>query len=209
MTSFATLCRPRHALALVLFAALGLLTACDGAESANGKPQPTPAAQKPANPAPQQAANAPLPIPDSALNAPIKTIDGQTVRLADYKGKVVIVNFWATWCGPCRQEMPHLVKLRQDLKDKGFEVIGVTHTGNDPDPEAVKAFAKQFRVNYPIGYGDANLVVGLQVNGVMNNIPQSFIISRQGQLVKRLVGFGGDYPLIMRSVAEELLNEKS
>jgi thiol-disulfide isomerase/thioredoxin len=192
--------------ALVFAAVLGL-TACDQdqkektAEAANAKPtqavnSAAPAGGKPA-------------IPETAMSSPIKTIDGKTVKLADYKGKVVIVNFWATWCGPCRQEIPHLIELREEMGTKEFEVIGVTHNGNDPDPAAVKEFAKQFKITYPVGYAEASLIYGLQTEGVANNIPQSFIISRDGQLIKRFIGFGGNFPAQMRAIVQEELKGKS
>ena len=65
-------------------------------------------------------------LPASAIDAELKTLDGKTLRLADYKGKVVVLDLWATWCGPCRQEIPHLVALRNDYAARGVEVIGLT-----------------------------------------------------------------------------------
>ncbi len=205
--SFIISSRPR--LALVFLAALSL-TACDpGAQSAPEPAKPA-VVEKPAKPAPNPARQREgLALAENVLASPIKTIDGKTLKLADYKDKVLIVNFWATWCGPCRQEIPHLITLRQEFKDEGFEVIGVTHTSNDPDPETVKEFAQQFKIPYPIGYGESNLILGLQADGVRNNIPQSFIISRQGKVIQRFVGFGGDYPQTMRKMVQEALNDKA
>jgi thiol-disulfide isomerase/thioredoxin len=200
----------------VAFLATLSLTACnEGAQSAPEKtPAQTTTEQQSVNPASNPTAQPAKPlegraIADNVLASPIKTTEGKTIKLADYKDKVLIVNFWATWCGPCRQEIPHLIKLRQDFKDKGFEVIGVTHTSNDPDPETVNEFTKQFKIPYPIGYAESNLILGLQADGVRNNIPQSFIISRQGKVIKRFVGFGGEYPQIMRLLVQEALNEKA
>ena len=203
----------RPMLGLVLLAAAGLTACNQGAKSAPEETKPAVVAGKPDSPAPNPAQPAKpregLAIAANVLASPIKTIDGKTLKLADYKDKVLIVNFWATWCGPCRQEIPHLIKLRQDFKDKGFEVIGVTHASNDPDPETVTEFTKQFNIPYPIGYAESNLILGLQAGEVRNNIPQSFIISRQGQIIKRFVGFGGEYPQIMRTLVQEALNEKA
>ena len=167
-----------------------------GVSSNNNAPVPMPAVKS-------------IALPDSVLSSPIKMVDGQTRKLSDYKGKVVLVNYWATWCGPCRQEMPELVAMRQALKDKGFEVISVTHVVNDPDPETVKAFVQQFKLNYPVGYAESGLIMGLQTNNQQNSIPQSFIISREGRLLKRFVGYSPAYPAAMRAVVEEALNEKA
>jgi thiol-disulfide isomerase/thioredoxin len=192
-------------------AAILSLTACEEETSTNAnKPadakiaagQTSEAGQK------QDAQKGPM-LAENVLASPIKTISGKTVKLNDYKGKVLIINFWATWCGPCRQEIPHLVAMRKELDGQDFEVIGVTHTANDPDPEAVKEFAQQFKVNYLIGYAESTLIAGLQSGGIMNNIPQSFIISREGQIIKRFVGFGGDYPQIMRDIVKGALKENA
>ena len=211
--NFAIFNRSRRALPLLLLAALGLAACTSGTAPAPDKPDIAAAPQNAAPPvktapAPQKTA-AGKGLAENVWASPIKTVGGETVKLADYKGKVLIVNFWATWCGPCREEMPHLVKLRQEFKDQGFEVVGVTHVGQDPDFEEVKAFAKGFKIPYPIGYAEANLILGIQGGDVRNSIPQSFIISRDGQVIKRMVGFGGDFPNIMRSVVTEALNEKA
>lgn len=161
---------------------------------------PVPAATATAN------ANNGIELPEKVLNSPIKMLDGKTQKLTDYKGKVVIVNYWATWCGPCRQEMPELVAMRQSLKDKGLEVISVTHIQNDPNPEEVKQFVQQFKIPYPVGYAEGDLILGLQVGGAQNSIPQSFILSREGRVLKRFVGYSPTYPAAMRAVVEEALN---
>lgn len=213
MMIFATLRRMPLAVGLTgLLCGAALLTAgCNFEAQTEPEKSPVTVATK-ATPNPAAtptAAGSGVELSAQVLAAPIKMLDGQTLKLSDYKGKVVIINYWATWCGPCRQEMPELVAMRQSLKDKGLEIISVTHIQNDPDPEAVKDFVKQFKIPYPVGYAEGNLILGLQVpqaGGQQNSIPQSFIISREGRLLKRFTGYAPTYPAAMRAVVEQALN---
>ena len=77
--------------------------------------------------------------------------EGHDVRLSDYRGKVVLVNFWATWCPPCRKEIPDLIKLQRDYKNRGLQVIGVTYPPEDL--AEVRKFVREAKVNYPIAVG--------------------------------------------------------
>ena len=81
----------------------------------------------------------------------LKDIEGRDVRLNDYRGKVVLVNFWATWCPPCRKEIPDLIKLQRDYKSRGLQVIGVTYPPEDL--AEVRKFVQEAKVNYPIAVG--------------------------------------------------------
>src|SRR5688572_19323158 len=78
----------------------------------------------------------------------LKDLNGRTVRLSDYKGKVVLINFWATWCPPCRAEMPDLVRLQREHGKEGLQIIGVTYPPEKK--ERVRRFARSLKVNYPI-----------------------------------------------------------
>src|SRR6266540_3034915 len=88
------------------------------------------------------------PLPENVMQASINLLDGQKAKLADYSGKVLIVDLWATWCGPCRQEIPHLVELAKEYKSKGVEVIGLTKEDPENQPEAVKQFSELMNINY-------------------------------------------------------------
>ena len=130
--------------------------------------------------------------------APLKagtwTTDGkQQSRLADYKGKVVLLDFYATWCEPCRAETPHLVRLQNDYGPKGLQVIGL-NVGGDEDRSEVPGYAKEFNIQYPLAFPDDDLVT--RYLGDNENIPQSFIFDRDGNLLKRFVGYSS------RSAAE-------
>ena len=154
----------------------------------------------------------PVTLSQEIRETKVKTLDGGSLKLSDYDNKVVVVNIWATWCGPCRQEMPDLVKLNQEYKSRGLVVLGLATTYNErDDPEHVKQFIKTQNVDYKILWDDGALAGPLvqSVNG-RNSIPQSFIISRDGRIVKHFTGFNPlSTPTLMRQAVEEALNDKS
>jgi thiol-disulfide isomerase/thioredoxin len=127
------------------------------------------------------------PLPENVMQASINLLDGQKAKLADYSGKVLIVDLWATWCGPCRQEIPHLVELAKEYKGKGVEVIGLTNENPETDAEMVKEFSKVFKINYTIGWADQEMQSGLMRG--RQAIPQTLIIGRDGKVLKHYVGF--------------------
>ena len=106
-----------------------------------------------------------------------KTADGKTIRLSDYKGKVVLVNFWATWCGPCRMEIPDLVRLQNELGPKGFQVIGLS---GDDTVETAATFAKANKMPYPIILNTPDIMKSF---GSPQGIPASFLINKEGNIV--------------------------
>lgn len=126
-------------------------------------------------------------LPESVMQAEINLLDGKKKRLADYSGKVLIVDLWATWCGPCRQEIPHLVQIAKEYKSKGVEVIGLTNEDPRTDTQLVKDFSKEFNINYPIGWADMPMQIGLMQG--RNGIPQTLIIGRDGKIRHHFVGF--------------------
>jgi thiol-disulfide isomerase/thioredoxin len=140
------------------------------------------------------------PLPENVMQASINLLDGQKTRLADYSGKVLIVDLWATWCGPCRQEIPHLVELAKEYKGKGVEVIGLTNEDPDTQAEEVKYFSKAFNINYPIGWADAEMQAGLTRGRAA--IPQTYIIGRDGKVLRHYVGFNPRVVPQMKAVIE-------
>ena len=163
-----------------------------------------------ANPAPPVAAV--VTLADSIRQTKVKTIDGDSVKLADFKNKVVVVNLWATWCGPCRMEMPDLVKLNNEYKSRGLVVLGVATTYNERDNlDQVKEFVKTQKIDYKVLWDDGALAQPLvqSVNG-RNNIPQSFVISRDGKITRHFTGFSAvSTPALMRQAVEDALADKS
>ena len=110
----------------------------------------------------------------------------QRATLADYKGKVVVLDFYATWCEPCRAETPSLVQLQRQYEQQGLQVIGLNVGGAD-DRDQIPGFAKEFGIQYPLGFPDDEFAdQSLSDN---QNIPQAFVFDRNGKLVKRFVGY--------------------
>jgi peroxiredoxin len=109
-------------------------------------------------------------------------LDGRQLSLSSYRGKVVLLDFWATWCVPCREETPHFVELQQKYSDRGLQIIGVSM---DDSADPVGSFVAQFHVNYPIVMGTAK--TGEQYGGVLG-LPIAFLIDREGHIVSKHVG---------------------
>ena len=109
-------------------------------------------------------------------------INGQPLRLADYKGKVVLLDFWATWCAPCRSEIPRFVAWQKQYGPQGLQVIGLSM---DDDSKPVPAFMQQFGIDYPVALGDAKLAD--QYGGVLG-LPVTFVIGRDGQIYHKHIG---------------------
>ena len=120
------------------------------------------------------------PIATAVAQAEIKNLDGTTFKIADRKGKVILLNMWATWCGPCRQEMPALVRMQDTYRDEGFEVIGLNT--DDETVEAINKFAESMGLNYQLVWADTSLQRELLKISQFGGIPQSFIIDRDGNL---------------------------
>jgi thiol-disulfide isomerase/thioredoxin len=115
------------------------------------------------------------------------TLDNnQRSQLSDFKGKVVVLDFYATWCEPCRVETPHLVAMQRQYAEKGLQIIGL-NVGGEDDRAQVPAFTKEFAVQYPLGYPDDELVNTYLSDN--ENIPQAFVFDRTGKLVKRFIGY--------------------
>jgi thiol-disulfide isomerase/thioredoxin len=136
---------------------------------------------------PKRATSNTAGLPENVMQASINLLDGQKTKLADYSGKVLVVDLWATWCGPCKQEIPHLIEIAKEYKGRGVEVIGLTNEDPEADAEWVKKFSEAFNINYPIGWADEEMQIGLMRG--RNGIPQTFIIGRDGKIVKHFVGF--------------------
>jgi cytochrome c biogenesis protein CcmG/thiol:disulfide interchange protein DsbE len=126
-----------------------------------------------------KADNARKPAPEFAL----KDGDGKPVRLSDYKGKVVLLDFWATWCGPCRIEIPWFTELERQKKDKGFAVLGVSM--DDDGWKAIKPFVAEMKINYRVLLGDDQIAKDY---GGLDALPTTFLIDRNGKIADVHVG---------------------
>jgi len=113
----------------------------------------------------------------------LKDADGKVVHLSDYKGKVVLLDFWATWCGPCKIEIPWFMELQRANKDKGLEVLGVAM--DDEGWETVKPFLSDLKVNYRVVMGNDQTA---QIYGGVDALPTTFLIDRSGRIAAVHVG---------------------
>lgn len=136
-----------------------------------------------------------------------KNLDGQDVPLSEYKGKVVLVNFWATWCEPCQLEIPWLIEIQQKYSAKGFTVLGVDV--DDEGSNVVSAYTakerfhvngQQLAINYPVLRGNDD--VADKFGGLLG-YPTSFLISRDGKIVKKTQGLI-DYEEITKAIESQL-----
>ena len=114
----------------------------------------------------------------------LKTLEGKKVTLADYKGKAVLVNFWATWCAPCKLEMPWFVDLHKQYAPQGFEILGVSEDEVKDRPQISK-FTQKIGVNYPILLGDD---AASKAYGGVEFLPTSFYIGRDGKVIEETAG---------------------
>ena len=116
----------------------------------------------------------------------LESLEGKTMRLSDFRGKAVLLNFWATWCGPCKIEMPWFVELQQKYGSQGLQVVGVAM--DDASKEDIAKFAKQMGVNYPVLIGKE--AVGDSYGGIPA-LPETFFIGRDGKVVDKILGLRG------------------
>jgi cytochrome c biogenesis protein CcmG/thiol:disulfide interchange protein DsbE len=132
----------------------------------------------------------------SAPDFSLQDSNGRTVHLSDYRGKVVLLNFWATWCGPCRLEIPWFVQFERQHKDQGFAVIGIAM--DDDGWASVKPFAEDLEINYRILMGNDSVAL---LYGGVDSLPTTFLIDRAGKVASVHIG------LVSRSYYENDLKE--
>lgn len=133
--------------------------------------------------------------PAAAFSLP--DLDGKPLDLASYRGKVVLLDFWATWCTPCRAEIPEFVEYQNKYGGQGFQVIGISM---DDDATAVRPFYQQFKMNYPVAVGNAKLA---ESYGGILGLPVTFLIGRDGRIAAKYVG-AADMQVLQRKL-ESLL----
>ncbi|HEX6185795.1 MAG TPA: TlpA disulfide reductase family protein [Pyrinomonadaceae bacterium] len=177
-------------------------------------------AQTPAAPAPQPGAPPkvtvtaqPAPpvkvepaqfIPEDIFNRELKDLDGRSFSLADYRGRVFVINFWATWCGPCRLEIPELNKARAEYAARGVEFVGLTTENPQLDAERVRDFAREFKMEYKVGWADAETAGALKMGSA---IPQTLVVAADGRIVTRFRGYNDKIvPRMLRDGIEKALN---
>jgi thiol-disulfide isomerase/thioredoxin len=174
----------------ILFCGLLLFTGCN-----SNDPQ-TSSTNTPVISNPPTGTTYPMPPTGRAAslaNMGWESSDGRRSVFSEYRGKVLVLDFYATWCGPCRESVPHLVGLQKKYEKQGLVVVGL-NVGGPGDQQKVPAFAKEFGIQYALAEPDEELATFLLANN--NAIPQTFVFDRQGQLVQRFTGYGpgtGEY----------------
>lgn len=124
----------------------------------------------------------------------LRDLSGQTINPAGYKGKVVLVNFWAAWCTPCREEIPQFIALQEKYRARGFQAVGISID----DPEgALRDFCREYKVNYPIVMGDQKIT---EAFGGVLGLPTTFLIGRDGRIHARQVG-ATDFPKLEQAIS--------
>jgi thiol-disulfide isomerase/thioredoxin len=119
-------------------------------------------------------------LPEKVAQAEMSNLDGSTSKIADRKGKVLLLNMWATWCGFCREEMPVLVRMQDEHRDAGFEIIGLNV--DDETADEIDHFADKMKLNYTLVWSDTKLTNELLKVSKFQGIPQSFLVDREGNL---------------------------
>jgi thiol-disulfide isomerase/thioredoxin len=205
----------RIAAALALAATLALAAACDldGASKKNAMSKSeTPSGKNPPR------TNLPMPpvaashgdgeaTPASAAPAGAwKQTDGRRATLEDLRGQVVVLDFWATYCPPCREEIPHLVRLQKQFGPQGLKVIGL-NVGGEEDRPKVPDFVKQYRIQYQLADPEDDTVQLFLADD--DRIPQTFVIDRQGRVVEHVVGFDEEVASRLEGAISQALSTKA
>ena len=188
--------------AIGLLISVGLLLAL-GVSNCNSNDSPS----RTANRAAPGVSSGLVTLPSSILEAENRAATGGQIKLANYSGKVVLINLWATWCGPCRMETPELVKLHKEFQGRGVEMIGLSTEDPDASAQSVADFVREYEVDYEIGWATREVAQTLMQG--RTSIPQSFIIAKDGRILRRFIGFRPDVtPGQIKQALEQALSEK-
>jgi thiol-disulfide isomerase/thioredoxin len=179
------------------FLLVALALAAHAATAQSGRritPQPvqpeasvSPSANETAPASPPKASTETSTLPESVLNRELQSLDKGSFRLADFSGKVFVVNLWATWCGPCRREIPEYEEVRKEYAARGVEFIALTTEDPRSNEERVKKFVREMRFGFRIGWLDRETALTL-MNG-RRVIPQTFIVAADGHVVRHFRGY--------------------
>ncbi len=191
-------------LVLSLIAMFGV-SSCNSNDSISSTPPTTKPTTPPTNPRTNVSAGLNS-LPPSVLGAQLPAASGSSIKLSDYSGKVLLVNLWATWCGPCRNETPELVKLNKEFQPRGVEIVGLSTENPEASAESVKEFVRAYNIDYRIGWATPEVALTLMQG--RESIPQSFIISREGRIMKRFIGFSPAILPQLRQALEDALASK-
>lgn len=176
---------------LLLTALLSLNASAQSGRRITNPRTPVPVSPPTLSSAPMpEPANTPLELlflPESLRERQIKAVDSGSFRFADFEGKVLVINLWASWCGPCRREVPEYEKVRKAYAGKGVEFIGLTTEDPRTSADRVKRFLREVDFGFRLGWADRELARTLMSG--RNGIPQTLVIDVDGRLVNRWSGY--------------------
>ena len=205
-------------ISLTVFVALllGALAGCTGTganvqnvtigQSNTAEPAST---ETSAQPAGSDASSFP-PLASNIANADIELADGSMIKAGDKKGKVILLNLWGIWCGPCRAEMPHLIEMQDTFRDQGFEVLGLNigDENTQPEPfENIEKFKREMKLNYTLGRITSS--TSNEFNRLTNfpGVPQSVLVDRSGRMRGVFLGGGPNVINKMKETVAKVVNE--
>ena len=146
------------------------------------------------------------PLPEEVTGRELRDISGRAFRLKELGGRVYVINLWATWCGPCRWEIPGLNKVYEEFRGRGVEFVGLTAEDPEEHAERVREFVKEFRMGYRIGWIDKETVLRLTAWSATGPpragsfaIPQTFVVAADGHVVLRVRGYNPGVPEMIRA----------
>jgi thiol-disulfide isomerase/thioredoxin len=124
------------------------------------------------------------------VDVDVRTVDGRTIKLSSYRGRVLVMDFWATWCPPCRLETPQLARLARENRDRGLEVVGlhIDDRGRS-SPDAIRKFIENYGITYTVGLATDDMFTSY-LGTEDDTIPQTLVFGRDGRLIKHLIGYG-------------------
>ncbi|HYY94904.1 MAG TPA: TlpA disulfide reductase family protein [Pyrinomonadaceae bacterium] len=198
---------------LLLFAALAAHAAAQSGRRITPPPPPAePQAEAPSTEAAPATTRAPstnaefTTLPESVLKRELQSLDRGSFRLSDFGGKILVVNLWATWCGPCRAEIPEYERVRKDYAARGVEFVGLTTEDPRTSAERVRQFLREVKFGFRLAWADRETALAL-MNG-RNSIPQTYVIAADGTIVRHWRGYasGGRSSAMLRDALERALS---
>jgi len=162
---------------------------------------------------PGVAVEAPKFLPEEVTGRELRDLSGRVFRLDDFRGRVYVVNLWATWCGPCRLEIPGFNKLYEDYRARGVEFVGLTAEDPEESSKKVREFVDEFRMSYRVGWIDRETVLTLATWNAPSPrrpgafaIPQTFVVGTDGHVVLRVRGYHPSVPDMIRAGVRKALD---
>lgn len=175
--------------ALTLACAATAFAAAQSGRRPVAPPQPSPAAPQPS---PERDTGTQFPaydkLPEVLLKRELRSIEKGSFRLADFGGKVLVVNLWASWCGPCRREIPEFEEVRRDYSGRGVEFVGLTTENPRTDEGRVREFLRDVKFGFRLGWADRETAVALMKG--RHVIPQTLVVAPDGSVVLHMRGYG-------------------